>query len=84
MKTYISFIILSCIALTLSVTTGRKLKCADDLKIKACYLPNTDTTGVRTTYVKSCSKENSAEKQDSMMVMMILVIVKTLEFVLKQ
>ena len=56
MKTYISFIILSCIALTLSVTTGRKLKCADDLKIKACYLPNTDTSGVRTTYVKSCSK----------------------------
>ena len=60
MKTYISFIILSCIALTLSVTTGRKLM------------------------LKAVPKENSAEKQDSMMVMMILVIVKTLEFVLKQ
>ena len=56
MKTFISFIILSFIALSLSATAGRKLKCADDLKIKACYLPNTDSSGVRTTYVKKCSK----------------------------
>lgn len=52
-KSFIAIIAISCIAL---VASGRKLKCADDLKLKACYLESFDSTGAKTTYVKSCPK----------------------------
>lgn len=57
-KSILVIIALSFIAFTFSDTlpAGRKLKCADDLKLKSCYAEDIDGTGALTTYVKSCSK----------------------------
>lgn len=57
-KSLIAVLAVSCFALTFAaeLPAGRKLKCADDLKLKACYLESEDSSGVKTTYVKSCAK----------------------------
>ena len=57
-KSLIAVLAVSYIALTFAaeLPAGRKLKCADDLKLKACYLESEDSSGVKTTYVKSCAK----------------------------
>ena len=57
-KSLIAVLAVSCVALTFAadLPAGRKLKCADDLKLKACYLESTDSSGVKSTYVKSCPK----------------------------
>ena len=57
-KYFIAVIAVSCIALTLAaeLPAGRKLKCADELHLNACYLENTDSKGEKTVYVEGCPK----------------------------
>ena len=57
-KYFIAVIAVSCIALTLAeeLPTVRKLKCADELHLNACYLENTDSKGEKTVYVEGCPK----------------------------
>ena len=65
-KSLIAVLAVSCVALTFAadLPAGRKLKCADDLKLKACYLESTDSSGVKSTYVKSCPKGKFCRKPD--------------------
>ena len=65
-KSLIAVLAVSCVALTFAaeLPAGRKLKCADDLKLKACYLESTDSSGVKSTYVKSCPKGKFCREPD--------------------
>ena len=72
-KYFIAVIAVSCIALTLAaeLPAGRKLKCADELHLNACYLENTDSKGEKTVHVSvknvevriAANKETTAENE---------------------